>query len=72
VIKYILFYEPKPYARWTMKGMLDLKNEVMVSNEFWDFLGGTGAYDELLYCFEQAGIALRPEIDAYFARFKTN
>ncbi len=52
-----------------MKGMLDLKEEVRVADEFWDFLGGRGAYSDLLDCFEQAGIELRPEIDKYFARF---
>ena len=62
-------YEPQPYNRWTMRGMLDLENELKVAEEFWDFLGGEGAYNELLDCFEQAGIELRPEIDEYFARF---
>lgn len=64
-------YEPKPYARWTMKGMLDLREEVKVAEEFWDFVGGQGAYGDLLDCFEQAGIELRPEIDKYFAKFRT-
>ncbi|MCH7612818.1 MAG: TdeIII family type II restriction endonuclease [Candidatus Marinimicrobia bacterium] len=63
-------YEPKPYERWTLKGMLDLNNELKVAVEFWDFLGGKGAYVELLDCFEKAGIELRPEIDKYFARFR--
>ena len=63
-------YEPKPYARWTMKGMLDLKEEVKVAEDFWDFLAGTGTYNNLLDCFEQAGIGLRPEIDRYFAKFR--
>ncbi|MBI2623151.1 MAG: TdeIII family type II restriction endonuclease [Candidatus Liptonbacteria bacterium] len=63
-------YEPKPYTRWTMKGMLDLKEEVKVAEEFWNFLAGEGTYNVLLDCFEQAGIDLRPEIDRYFARFK--
>ncbi len=65
-------YEPKPYARWTMKGMLDLKKEIMVAEEFWDFISGPGTYGELLDCFEKAGIELRPEIDDYFAKFKTS
>ncbi len=63
-------YEPKPYERWTLKGMLDLDNELKVGKEFWNFLGGDGAYEILLDCFESAGIALRPEIDAFFSRFK--
>ncbi|MDR2342096.1 MAG: TdeIII family type II restriction endonuclease [Campylobacteraceae bacterium] len=62
-------YEPQPYQRWTMAGMLDLDNELKVAEEFWDFLGGQGAYNELLDCFEKAGVELRVEMDAYFSRF---
>ena len=63
-------YEPKPYQRWTLKGMLDLKQELKVAEEFWNFLGGDDCYEELLDCFESAGLSLRAEIDAYFAKFK--
>jgi type II restriction enzyme len=63
-------YEPGKYKRWTMKGMLDIKEEVFVADEFWDFLGGVGAYKDLLDCFEIAGIQLRPEIDTFFERFR--
>lgn len=63
-------YEPKPYTRWTMRGMLDLDNELKVAKEFWDFIGGEGAYEDLLDCFEQVGIEMRDEIDKYFSRFK--
>lgn len=63
-------YEPKPYERWTLKGMLDLDSELKVAEELWDFLGGEGAYEELLNCFERVGLELRPEIDAYFSKFK--
>ncbi|MDD2286411.1 MAG: TdeIII family type II restriction endonuclease [Paludibacter sp.] len=62
-------YEPKPYSRWTMAGMLDLEKELKVADEFWDFLGGKGTYLQLLDIFERIGIELRPEIDAYFARY---
>jgi len=62
-------YEPQPYNRWTMRGMLDLDNELKVASEFWDFLGGEGAYQDLLDIFERIGIELRPEINEYFARY---
>jgi len=52
--------------------MLDLDKELKVAEELWDFLGKDGAYAELLNCFERAGIELRPEIDAYFSKFKYN
>lgn len=62
-------YEPQPYNRWTMRGMLDLNNELKVANEFWDFLGNDGVYQDLLNIFERIGVELRPEIDAYFAKY---
>src|SRR3972149_8701586 len=58
-------YEPEPYNRWTMRGMLDLDNELKVGEEFWDFLGGQGTYQSLLDIFEKIGVELRPEIDDY-------
>ena len=65
-------YAPEPYARWTMRGMLDLNEELKVADEFWDFLCGDGTYNELLQCFEDVGIEMRDEIDAYFERFKNS
>jgi hypothetical protein len=64
-------YDPKPYSRWTMAGMLDLQAELKVADEFWNFLGGQGTYVQLLDIFEKVGVELRPEIDAYFARYNT-
>ena len=63
-------YEPDKYNRWTMRGMLDLDKELVVADEFWDFLGGKNTYKDLLDCFERVGIELRGEIDDYFKRFK--
>ena len=63
-------YEPKPYERWTLKGMLDLDHEVLIAEELWDFLGGEGSYADLLDAFEMAGIELRDEIDSYFKQFR--
>lgn len=62
-------YAPEPYNRWTIRGMLDLEQELKVAEEFWDFLGGVGAYEDLLKCFERVGIELRNEIDEYFAKY---
>jgi type II restriction enzyme len=52
--------------------MLDLDHELLVGKSFWDFVGGEGAYEDLLDCFEQAGVTLRPEIDRYFSRFNVH
>ncbi|MGB9801008.1 MAG: TdeIII family type II restriction endonuclease [Thermanaerothrix sp.] len=63
-------YEPEPYTRWTIGGMIDLEHELKVGKEFWDFLGGQGTYEDLLACFEQTGILLRQKIDDYIENFK--
>lgn len=63
-------YEPKPYERWTLKGFIDDKKELLVGKEFWDFLGGDGAYEDLLDCFESVGVKLRQIIDKHFEIFK--
>lgn len=63
-------YYPEPYQRWTLKGMLDLPQELKVAEEFWNYLGGIGAFEDLLDCFELAGLEMQQEIDAYFKKFK--
>jgi hypothetical protein len=65
-------YEPEPYQRWTFQGMFDLPNEIMVADEFWNFLGGDHTYQQLLKVFEEVGIALRPEIDGKFKTFSAD
>ena len=62
-------YHPEPYRRWTFRGMMDLQRDVYVAEEFWNFLAGDDIYDDLLDCFEELGIELSGEIDAYFARY---
>ncbi|MFQ3599463.1 MAG: TdeIII family type II restriction endonuclease [Chloroherpetonaceae bacterium] len=63
-------YHPEPYQRWTLKGMLDLPQELKVAEEFWNYLGGTDAFEDLLDCFELAGLEMQQEIDTYFKKFK--
>jgi len=63
-------YEPKPYERFTIRGMVDISNEILVAEELWDFIGGEGTYHDLLDSFEMAGIELAPEIDEYFSKFR--
>ena len=46
-------YEPKPYERWTLQGLFDLRQEVLVGPEFWDLLGGKNTYEDLLKVFDR-------------------
>ena len=64
-------YHPKPYERWTLKGLYDLENgEVLVGQEFWNFVAGGNIYNELLDIFQEVGEKLRVEIDKKFAEFR--
>ncbi len=62
-------YHPQPYERWTLKGMLDLAQELKVAEEFWNYLGDDSVFEDLLDCFELAGVEMRQEIDDFFKRF---
>lgn len=63
-------YEPEPYQRWTLQGLFDLEREVLVAEDYWDFIGKEGTYEQLLGIFEETGIELRDEIDKYFLGFR--
>lgn len=57
-------YAPEPYERFTEQNLLDKKEEFMVGDEFWDFLGGKGTYDQLLGLFEIIGKEYKTKLRA--------
>ncbi|MGQ9465893.1 MAG: TdeIII family type II restriction endonuclease [bacterium] len=60
-------YHPEPYERWTLKGLYDLKKgEILVGEEFWNFVASGNIYEELLNVFQKVGEELREEIDKKF------
>ncbi|MEW6408546.1 MAG: TdeIII family type II restriction endonuclease [Nitrospirota bacterium] len=64
-------YHPEPYERWTLKGLYDLENmEILVGEEFWNFVASGDIYEELLDIFQKVGEELRGEIDKKFAEFR--
>lgn len=65
-------YHPEPYERWTLKGLYDLDNEILVGEEFWNFVVGDNIYQELLDVFQSVGDELREEVDKKFAEFRMN
>jgi len=66
-------YYPNPYERWTLKGLYDLENgEILVGEEFWNFVANNTIYKELLDIFQEVGEKLRDEIDKKFTEFRKN
>lgn len=55
-------YAPKGYDRFTEQNLMDYQNDFLVGKEFWDFLAGEGAYDELLGLFDKAGKKAKNDI----------
>lgn len=65
-------YDPNPYERWTLRGLYDLSHgEILVGEEFWNYIAGGDIYNELLNIFQEAGEQLRPEINQRFSEFRT-
>ncbi len=65
-------YEPEPYERWTLQGLFDLEQEVLVGKEFWNLLGGERTYEDLLKVFEETGLELYNEIDEKMQALKNS
>ena len=66
-------YHPQPYERWTLRGLYDLDNkEILVGEEFWNFIAKDDIYEELLDIFEEAGNILRSEVDTKFKALRRN
>ncbi|MEO0223971.1 MAG: TdeIII family type II restriction endonuclease, partial [candidate division WOR-3 bacterium] len=63
-------YHPEPYNRWTLKGLYDIENdEILIAEEFWDFVAGERVFDKLLKVFEEAGRVIKPKIDEFLKKF---
>jgi hypothetical protein len=63
-------YHPEAYERWTLKGLYDLESgQILVAEEFWNFIACNNIYEELLDVFQEVGEDLREEIDKKFADF---
>jgi Type II restriction endonuclease, TdeIII len=48
-------YHPAPYSRFTETGMMDLNNDFLVGESYWDFIGGNNTFPELLNTFDEVG-----------------
>lgn len=56
-------YFPEEYARWTCLKFFQKGADFLVGKEFWDFLGGMGAYEQLIQIYEDVGENIRPVLE---------
>jgi hypothetical protein len=61
-------YAPQEYQRWTCLKFFDKGGDFLIGNEFWDYLGGNGAYEQLIAIYETVGEEIRPELEKKFQK----
>ena len=59
-------YHPEPYSRFTEAGMMDVPNDFLVGDEYWDFIGGKGTFPELLKTFDEVGKKFKERLNQKF------
>ncbi len=57
---YAMAYNPyglkkEEYKHSFARNYMDLENEVLIGKEFWDLVGGIGAYEEILAVYQEVG-----------------
>lgn len=62
-------YHPEPYLRFNIEQIFDIDGgQLLVGENFWNFLAGSDIYDELIATFERAGSKIKPMLQAFFDR----
>lgn len=61
-------YAPEEYRRWTCIKFFDKGNDFLIGKDFWDYLGGVGAYEDLIKIYEEVGEEIRPELEKKFKK----
>lgn len=59
-------YHPKPYSRFTEVGMMDSPNDFLVGDEYWNFIGGSNTFPELLKVFDEVGKKFKQRLELKF------
>jgi hypothetical protein len=55
-------YHPQPYERFTEQGVLERGKEFLIGKEYWDFLGGSETFEDLLSLFDEVGKKFKEKI----------
>ncbi|MCX6763513.1 MAG: TdeIII family type II restriction endonuclease [Candidatus Moranbacteria bacterium] len=61
-------YAPNEYQRWTCLKFFDKGKDFLIGKDFWDFLGNSGTYEDLIKIYEKVGEEIRPVLDEKFKK----
>jgi len=56
-------YYPNPYKRFTLQGLLKPGEDLLIGEEYWEYLGGKNTFEELLSLFDSVGKAYKKQIE---------
>jgi hypothetical protein len=59
-------YSPKPYDRHKILDVFEYQNDFLTGEDFWDLLGGKGAYKEIENSFKKIGTKYWKKLSAKF------
>ena len=59
-------YYPAPYSRFAETGMMDLNNDFLIGEGYWDFIGGDNTFTELLKTFDEVGMEYKEKLKKKF------
>jgi len=67
ILTYVAFpYNPYPrekYSGYLPGNIFDIKNDLMVGKDFWNFLGGDGTYEQLIRIYKTIGKEFQTELN---------
>ncbi|MCH8330018.1 MAG: TdeIII family type II restriction endonuclease [Bacteroidetes bacterium] len=55
-------YHPEPYNRFTLQGVLKPGEDLLIGEDYWNFLGGQNTYEQLLEQFDHIGRLFHEQI----------
>lgn len=56
----------RDYDHSVAKQYLDIREQTLIGQQFWDFVGGPGAYEEVLQIYGEVGQQLKAQIKQRF------
>lgn len=60
-------YFDTSFNRWTTVKFFEIGDDLLIGNEFWDYLGGENTYQDLLDIFSNVGKQISIELDDFIA-----
>lgn len=59
-------YHPEPYSRFTEVGLMNHPNDMLIGDEYWNFLGGEKTFEMLLLAFDEVGKEYKEKLKQKF------